>query len=98
MGERALIGEVASVRQALDPDGMVFAFGENWSASLEPGSGVLHVPVGGSVVVTKVEGLRLLVRPATAQEQNQGASIVVTPRSSLDDEGSASGSPAPASA
>lgn len=98
VGERALIGEVASVRQALDPDGMVFAFGENWSASLEPGSGVLHVPVGGSVVVTKVEGLRLLVRPATAQEQNQGASIVVTPRSSLDDEGSASGSPAPASA
>jgi len=94
-GERALIGKVASVRQALDPNGMVFAFGEIWAASLEPGISVSHAPVGASVVVTKVEGLRLVVRPATAQEQSQGASIVVSPNSPSEAEGPPAGSPAP---
>jgi membrane-bound serine protease (ClpP class) len=94
VGDRALIGELASVREALDPNGMVFAFGENWSASLEPGGGVTFVPVGATVVVMSVEGLRLLVRPATAQEQIRGASIVVTPEP--DDERGAPESTAPA--
>jgi membrane-bound serine protease (ClpP class) len=94
VGDRALIGELASVREALDPNGMVFAFGEHWSASLEPGSGVAFVPVGATVVVMSVEGLRLLVRPATAQEQIRGASIVVTPEP--DEESGAPESTAPA--
>lgn len=95
VGDRALIGEVASVRQALDPDGMVFAFGEHWSASLDAESGVSFLPAGASVVVMKVEGLRLLVRPATAEERILGASIAVTPNSGKDDEDSAAESPAP---
>jgi membrane-bound serine protease (ClpP class) len=95
VGDRAMIGDLASVRQALDPNGMVFAFGEHWSASLEPGGGVVYVPVGATVVITKVEGLRLLVRPATAEEQIRGASIVVTPHP--DEERGTPESPAPAS-
>jgi membrane-bound ClpP family serine protease len=94
VGDRALIGELASVREALDPNGMVFAFGEHWSASLDPGSGVGFVPVGATVVVMSVEGLRLLVRSATAQEQIRGASIVVTPEP--DEERGAPESTAPA--
>jgi membrane-bound serine protease (ClpP class) len=66
-GKQALLGAVGTVRSALKPSGMVFVDGELWSASLEDGSPA-EVAEGTSVVVTRVEGLRLVVRPATASD------------------------------
>jgi membrane-bound serine protease (ClpP class) len=65
-GKQALIGEVGEVRQSLNPTGMVYVFGELWSATTEDGSG--YLPVGTPVVVSTVEGMKLRVRPATEQE------------------------------
>jgi membrane-bound serine protease (ClpP class) len=69
-GKQALVGAVGTVRSALKPTGMVFVDGELWSAKLE-GGGTTEVPVGTSVVVTRVDGLRLVVRPATAADVAQ---------------------------
>jgi membrane-bound serine protease (ClpP class) len=66
-GKQAMIDMVGTVRSALKPSGMVFVNGELWSATLE-GRGQTEVPEGTPVVVTRVEGLRLVVRPATAAE------------------------------
>ena len=64
-GKQAMIGTVGSVRNALAPSGMVFVDGELWSATLEGGIPA-EVAVGTPVVVTRVDALRLTVRPATA--------------------------------
>lgn len=66
-GKESLIGEIAEVRQPLKPSGMVWVQGELWRATLEPG-GTAELPVGTPVVVTRVNGLRLTVRPATAED------------------------------
>jgi membrane-bound ClpP family serine protease len=58
MGIDTLIGRRAVARSLLDPNGMVFVDGEYWSATLDEGS----VEEGEEVVVTAVEGLKLLVR------------------------------------
>jgi membrane-bound serine protease (ClpP class) len=58
VGSHTLIGRRAVARSPLDPDGMVFVDGEYWSATLEDGS----VEEGEEVVVTAVEGLKLMVR------------------------------------
>lgn len=71
-GRQALIGEVGVVRERLKPSGMVFLQGELWQATLASPVTTLaspvELPVGTSVVVNAVEGLRLVVRPATAGE------------------------------
>jgi membrane-bound serine protease (ClpP class) len=61
-GREGLLGQRGHVRQALDPEGMVFVEGELWTATTvgEP------VPVGTAVEVVGVEGLRLHVRPVAA--------------------------------
>lgn len=66
-GREAIIGEVGVVRQTLNPDGMIFATGELWQASLEDRTGP-SLPVGTPVTVTGIDALRLIVRPATAAE------------------------------
>jgi membrane-bound serine protease (ClpP class) len=58
MGIHTLIGRRAVARSPLDPNGMVFVDGEYWSATVEDGS----VEQGEEVVVTAVEGLKLMVR------------------------------------
>jgi membrane-bound serine protease (ClpP class) len=61
-GQSELIGQVGVVRQALDPDGLVFVHGELWRArtSGEP------VPPGEAVRVEGLDdGLTLRVSPAT---------------------------------
>jgi len=58
VGSHTLIGRRAVARSPLDPDGMVFVDGEYWTATLEDGS----AEEGEEVVVTAVEGLKLMVR------------------------------------
>ncbi len=58
VGIDTLIGRRAVARSPLDPDGMVFVDGEYWTATLEDGS----AEEGEEVVVTAVEGLKLMVR------------------------------------
>jgi membrane-bound serine protease (ClpP class) len=66
-GEKAMIGMVGTVRTALAPTGMVFVNGELWSATRDPADPD-GIPVGASVVVTRVDRLLLTVRRATAGE------------------------------
>jgi membrane-bound serine protease (ClpP class) len=56
-GFEGLIGETAVVRQALEPEGMVYVEGELWRAESESGP----LAVGTRVVVTGREGYRLKV-------------------------------------
>jgi membrane-bound serine protease (ClpP class) len=67
-GKESLIGAVGTVRRPLAPRGIVLVRGELWDATLQPGS-VEELPVGEPVIVTQVNGLRLTVRPVTAEER-----------------------------
>jgi membrane-bound serine protease (ClpP class) len=66
-GKEALIDQVGVVRKTLAPRGLVFVYGELWDATLEPGT-VKSLDVGEHVVVTALNGLRLMVRPMTVDE------------------------------
>ena len=79
VGRDGLIGVIGAVRQTLAPSGMVFAQGELWSATLDESTGHHELEEGKSVVVTGLDGLRLIVRPATESEQRSGASVAVPP-------------------
>ena len=79
VGREGLIGVIGVVRQTLAPSGMVFAQGELWSATLDETTGHHELEQGKSVVVTNLDGLRLIVRPATDAEQRSGASVAVPP-------------------
>jgi membrane-bound serine protease (ClpP class) len=57
-GVEALVGAAATVRRALEPDGMVLVEGELWRARAEAGT----IGVGERVVVMGRDGLMLLVR------------------------------------
>lgn len=70
-GIEGLIGQEATVTQALAPDGRVRVLGEDWSATLtlpqpgaaDAGGAATTVAVGTRVRVVKAEGLRLYVAP-----------------------------------
>jgi membrane-bound serine protease (ClpP class) len=79
VGREGLIGIIGVVRQTLAPSGMVFAQGELWSATLDESTGHHELEQGKSVVVTGLDGLRLIVRPANETEQRTGASVAVPP-------------------
>lgn len=79
VGREGLIGVIGVVRQTLAPSGMVFAQGELWSATLDESTGQHELEEGNSVVVIGLDGLRLIVRPATEAEQRGGASVAVPP-------------------
>jgi membrane-bound serine protease (ClpP class) len=69
-GREGLVGAVGTVRQTLDPDGMVFVAGELWQATA-PGDRITSLPPiepRVAVTVTGMDGLRLVVRRATAAE------------------------------
>jgi membrane-bound serine protease (ClpP class) len=58
-GQQGLIGEIGVAQTALAPEGKVFVHGELWDAvSSEP------IVLGASVVVSRVDGLKLEVAPA----------------------------------
>ncbi len=63
-GLSTLVGRRAEVREALDPEGLVFVHGELWAAVSdgEP------VPVGSGVVIERLEGFTLHVQPAPLEE------------------------------
>jgi membrane-bound serine protease (ClpP class) len=69
-GKQALIGEVGEVRQALEPAGMVYVYGELWSATTD--GTVASIPVGTAVKVVDINGMKMRVRPATEQEVSGG--------------------------
>lgn len=79
VGREGLIGVIGVVRQTLAPSGMVFAQGELWSATLDESTGNHELEEGRSVVVIGLDGLRVIVRPATEEEQRGGASVAVPP-------------------
>jgi len=56
-GREELIGKIAVVKVALNPEGTVFLKGERWSAISEEGS----VAPGEEVVIEKIDGLMLYV-------------------------------------
>ena len=56
-GREDMIGKVAEVRVALEPEGTVFFKGERWTAESEKG----RVEPGEEVIITKVDGLKLYV-------------------------------------
>lgn len=65
-GVDRLVGTTGVARTALEPRGTVALNGELWEAALE--GPAIRVPEGEIVVVIRVRGLRLAVRPATAAE------------------------------
>lgn len=66
-GREVLLGSVGVVRTSLSPRGIVHVNGELWDAMLDPG--IAELAVGEPVIVTGVSGLRLRVRPTTAEER-----------------------------
>ncbi len=60
-----LIGQVASVRSALDPTGQIYVGGALWRARANSGA---PVKTGQRVIVDAVEGLTLIVHPSSEPE------------------------------
>lgn len=62
-GEDTLRGTIAVVRTPLEPDGMVFVYGELWQATSSGGP----IAPGEHVRVLSVDGLRLTVAPVSVE-------------------------------
>jgi membrane-bound serine protease (ClpP class) len=78
-GREGLVGAVGTVRRPLDPDGVVFVSGELWQATAPGDSDAAAPPIGERVpvTVTGMDGLRLLVRRATAAEVDDAGVAVI---------------------
>lgn len=77
-GREGLVGAVGTVRKALDPDGVVFVSGELWQATATSNSdAAAPIPERVPVTVTGMDGLRLLVRRATAAEVEAAGVAVI---------------------
>src|SRR5215203_4604921 len=78
-GREGLVGAVGTVRRPLNPDGVVFVSGELWQATA-PGDRVEAVPPIAErvpVTITGMDGLRLLVRRASATEAEAAGVAVI---------------------
>jgi membrane-bound serine protease (ClpP class) len=73
-GEEAMVGSVGTVREALDPSGMVFVEGALWQAT----SSRAPVAVGTQVRVVRVDGLHLLVEPLLEHPPATGPRLVAS--------------------
>ena len=91
-GREGLVGAVGTVRKPLNPDGVVFVSGELWQATAAGDSDAAEPPIPEQVpvTVTGMDGLRLLVRRATATEVEAAGVAVIgdsrpaaTPEASL---------------
>lgn len=69
-GHEEMVGLPAEVRVPLTPEGQVFAQGALWRARLVDG-GPDRLGVGGRVRVESVDGLTLVVKPATAEPESE---------------------------
>jgi membrane-bound serine protease (ClpP class) len=69
-GPEDLVGSLAEARSVLDPEGQVWIEGALWRARLADGN--RPVQVGDRVTVDAVEGLTLVVRPASPPGQAEG--------------------------
>jgi membrane-bound serine protease (ClpP class) len=78
-GREGLVGAVGTVRQPLDPDGLVFVSGELWQATAPGDSEATAPPIPERVpvTVTALDGLRLIVRRATAAEMEAAGVAVI---------------------
>jgi membrane-bound serine protease (ClpP class) len=76
-GRESLIGAVGTVRQTLAPDGIIFIRGELWQATATDLAGNPAIDARVPVTVTGIDGLRLLVRRATAPEAAAAGVAVV---------------------
>src|SRR5215218_4468395 len=78
-GREGLVGAVGTVRQSLDPDGLVFVSGELWQATAPGDSDATAPPIPERVpgTVTGMDGLRLVVRRATATEADAAGVAVI---------------------
>jgi membrane-bound serine protease (ClpP class) len=66
-GYEELPGEIGEARSSLSPEGRVFLQGAIWRARL--GGGEARVAMGDRVRVESVDGLTLVVRPATETKE-----------------------------
>ncbi|MBA2598213.1 MAG: hypothetical protein H0V00_16445 [Chloroflexia bacterium] len=84
-GREGLMGAVGTVRQALNPDGVVFVYGELWQATASGASVGAAPPIEERVpvTVTGMDGLRLFVRRASESETAAaGVAVIGDARSS----------------
>ncbi|HTZ97475.1 MAG TPA: nodulation protein NfeD [Terriglobales bacterium] len=70
-GTQGLIGEVGLAQTVLSPQGKVFVHGELWDAIASA-----NVASGQTVIVREVDGLRLRVDPAEADEKSRVAPVL----------------------
>ena len=68
-GSEGLIGMVGTAREPLNPDGLVFVNGELWTATSPAG----RLSAGTRVVVSRVDGMRLVVVPESSTEAPEPA-------------------------
>ncbi|HET9847269.1 MAG TPA: nodulation protein NfeD [Candidatus Dormibacteraeota bacterium] len=74
-GQESMVGTIGTVREPLDPTGMVFVDGALWQAAAPNGP----VPAGTRVRVIAVDGLRLRVEPVSQQPtRSDGPSTVAS--------------------
>jgi membrane-bound serine protease (ClpP class) len=73
-GEESMVGTIGTVREPLDPDGMVFVEGALWQATSNEGP----LPVGAQVRVVALHGLRLVVAPVGEQPRAEGPRLVAS--------------------
>jgi membrane-bound serine protease (ClpP class) len=78
-GREGLVGAVGTVRRPLDPDGIVFVSGELWQATAAGENAGALPPIAERVpvTVTGMDGLRLFVRRATAEEAEAAGVAVI---------------------
>jgi membrane-bound serine protease (ClpP class) len=67
-GEESMVGSIGTVREPLDPAGLVFVEGALWQARATNGA----LPAGTRVRVVAVDGLRLRVEPVNQPAQTEG--------------------------
>jgi membrane-bound serine protease (ClpP class) len=70
-GTQGMVGEIGLAQTPLSPSGKVFVHGEVWDATSSAA-----VDAGQSVIVRRVEGLRLQVDPVAVDDSIKVPSVV----------------------
>jgi membrane-bound serine protease (ClpP class) len=73
-GEESMVGRIGTVREPLNPEGMVFVEGALWQATSSEGP----IEAGTAVRVVGLHGLRLEVKPVSEQPRAQGPRLVAS--------------------
>jgi membrane-bound serine protease (ClpP class) len=67
-GSQGLVGEVGVAQTPLSPEGKVFIHGELWDAVAST-----NIPLGQTVVVRQVDGLKIRVDPVSSAQRAPAA-------------------------